>query len=98
MVSDRVVINLDQWPRKDGDGRLPANGSAPSDDTMASSFLARFGRRCRYVAPWHRWIKWDRKRWVDKAKSRTKDERKASTTAYVVGDASSARRATSASA
>src|SRR5208283_2428923 len=64
MASDRVVINLDQRARKGGDGLLPGDGSAPSEDAMASAFVARFGHEYRYVAPWHRWITWDGKRWV----------------------------------
>ena len=36
---------------------------APSEDAMALEFVARHGDQYRHVAPWHRWLKWDGKRW-----------------------------------
>src|SRR5665213_3555106 len=100
MVSDRVVINLDQRARKSGDGTPPGDGSAPSEDAIASAFVARFGHEYRYVAPWHRWIKWDGKRWVHDATGNvfalirkivhesvggTRHERKIATAGYIAG-------------
>lgn len=40
-----------------------ARDDAPSEDAMALVFVAQFGDQFRHVAPWHRWLKWDGKRW-----------------------------------
>jgi hypothetical protein len=113
MASDRVVMNLDQRARKGGDGLLPGDGSAPSEDAMASAFVQRYGAEYRYVAPWHHWIMWDGKRWVQdstgsvfalirklvhEAVSGTKDERRTATAACLTGDAAGARLGTVAAA
>jgi len=67
---------------------------------MASAFVARFGHEYRYVAPWHRWITWDGKRWVQdstgsvfalirkivyEAVGGTRHERKIATAGYIAG-------------
>ncbi len=111
MALDRVVINLDQRARKGPDGLQPGDGSAPSEDAMASAFVARFGHEYRYVAPWHRWIMWDGKRWVQdstgsvfalirklvhEAVRGTKDERRTAATAMAASDTAGARRGTAA--
>ena len=100
MGSDRVVINLDQRGHKGGDGSPPGDGTAPSEHAIASEFVARFGHEYRYVSPWHRWIKWDGKRWVHDATGNvfalirkivhetvggTRHERKIATAGYMAG-------------
>ncbi len=35
----------------------------PSEDAMALAFVERHGAEFRYVAPWHRWLKWNGKHW-----------------------------------
>src|SRR5438309_3949053 len=100
MASDRVVIDLRDRGRKGGGGLHPGNGSAPSEDAMALAFVARFGREYRYVSPWHRWLKWDGKRWVhdatgnvfalirklvQEAVTGTRHERRIATAGYVSG-------------
>lgn len=36
---------------------------APSEDAFALAFVANHGAEYRYVPPWHRWLRWDEKRW-----------------------------------
>lgn len=37
-------------------------GDKPSEDAVALVFVAKRGEY-RFVAPWHRWLRWDGKRW-----------------------------------
>src|SRR6202790_3652089 len=100
MAADRVVIDLNKRPRHGGDGPPSRDEYAPSEDAMASAFVARFGQEYRYVAPWHRWIKWDGKRWVHDATGNvfalirklvqetvlgTRHERRIGTAGYIAG-------------
>jgi putative DNA primase/helicase len=39
--------------------------AAPSEDAMALAFVDRHGAHCRYVAPLHRWIEFDGKRYSE---------------------------------
>jgi hypothetical protein len=64
MASDRVVINLEDRARQIAKETSPRGDAAPSEDAMALAFVQRYGAEYRYVAPWHRWIMWDGKRWV----------------------------------
>ena len=99
MASDRVVINLDQRARKGGDG-LRAVMDRALRGRHGVSLCARFGNEYRYVAPWHRWIMWDGKRWVQdstgsvfalirkivhEAVGGTRNERKIATAGYIAG-------------
>jgi putative DNA primase/helicase len=100
MASDRVVINLEERARQVAREPSPRGDAAPSEDAMALAFVQRYGTEYRYVAPWHRWIMWDGKRWVQdstgsvfalirklvhEAVSGTKDERRTATAAYIAG-------------
>jgi P4 family phage/plasmid primase-like protien len=100
MSSDHVVINLRERTRRGGDGLHPTDGSAPSEDAMASAFVGRFGHQYRYVSTWHRWLKWDGKRWVHDATGNvfalirqlvheavggTRHERRTATAGYIAG-------------
>ena len=100
MVSDRVVINLEERARQAAREASQRGDAAPSEDAMALAFVQRYGAEYRYVAPWHRWIMWDGKRWVQdstgsvfavirklvhEAVSGTKDERRTATAAYIAG-------------
>ena len=100
MASDRVVIDLRERARKAGSGLLADHGGPPSENAMAFTFVARFGDQYRYVAPWHRWLKWDGKRWVhdatgnvfalirtlvDEAVGGTRQERRIATAGYIAG-------------
>src|SRR5208283_1856601 len=100
MASDRVVINLDERARQVAREPSPRGDTAPSEDAMALAFVQRYGAEYRYVAPWHRWIMWNGKRWVQdstgsvfalirklihEAVAGTKDERRTATAAYIAG-------------
>ena len=76
------------------------DAAAPSEDALALAFVARHGRDYRYVAPWHRWMRWDGKRWVPDSTGHvfaliramvrevvggTRHERRIATAAYVAG-------------
>lgn len=36
---------------------------SPSEDAFALGFVENHGSTHRYVPPWHRWLRWDGKRW-----------------------------------
>src|SRR5206468_5984324 len=74
--------------------------AARSEDATALAFVAVHGQQHRYVAPWHRWLKWDGKRWIEDSTGHvfalirdlvrdvaggTPRERKLATAAYVAG-------------
>jgi putative DNA primase/helicase len=100
MASDRVVINLEDRARQVAREASPRGDAAPSEDAMALAFVQRYGVEYRYVAPWHRWITWDGKRWVQdstgsvfalirkivyEAVGGTRHERKIATAGYIAG-------------
>jgi hypothetical protein len=112
MASDRVVINHDQRARKGGNGLPPGDGSALSEDAIASAFVARHGSAHRHVAPRKR-CKWDGRRWIQDSAgnalspihkmlhqtvSATEDDRSTPTAVRVASSARSAKRATLVSA
>lgn len=43
----------------------PTPEESPSEDAVALAFVANHGHEHRYVPPWHRWLRWDGKRWRD---------------------------------
>jgi len=113
MVSDRVVINVEDRAKQVAREPSPRGDAATSEDAMALSFVERYGAEYRYVAPWYRWIKWDGKRWVKdstisvfalirklvlEAVSGTKDECRTATAACVTGYAAGATLGTAAAA
>ena len=94
------VVNLEGRSRHAPRELYSPDGSAPSEDAMALGFVARYGREYRYVAPWHRWIRWEGKRWVPDSTGHvfaliramvrevvggTRHERRIATAAYVAG-------------
>lgn len=44
--------------------------AAPSEDAIALAFVDKHGGEYRYVPPWHRWLRWDGKRWCDDSTGR----------------------------
>jgi len=61
--SDGIVIDLEH-ARRTKHETLLAN-AARSEDATALAFVAVHGQQHGYVAPWHRWLKWDGKRWIE---------------------------------
>ena len=113
MTTERVVINLEDRARQVPREASPRGDAAPSEDAMALAFVQRYRAEYRYLAPWHRWIMWDGKRWVQdstgsvfalirklvrEAVSGTKDEHGTATEACLTGDAAGARLGTVAAA
>ena len=98
MSSDGIVIDLEH-ARRTKHETLLAN-AARSEDATALAFVILHGQQHRYVAPWHRWLKWDGKRWIEDSTGHvfalirdlvrdvaggTPRERKLATAAYVAG-------------
>lgn len=98
MTTDGIVIDLEH-ARRARHETLLAN-AARSEDAMALAFVALHGQQHRYVAPWHRWLKWDGKRWIEDSTGHvfalirnlvrdvvggTPKERKVASAAYIAG-------------
>lgn len=43
----------------------PGEVSMPSEDAFALAFVENYGNVYRYVPQWHRWLKWDGRRWCE---------------------------------
>jgi putative DNA primase/helicase len=100
MAADGIVVNLEERAKHAIRALRTLDGSPPSEDAMALAFVARYGREYRYVAPWHRWIRWQGKRWVPDSTGHvfalirsmvrevvggTRHERRIATAAYITG-------------
>jgi putative DNA primase/helicase len=100
MAAEGIVVSLEERARVASRELHSGDGSAPSEDAMALAFVARHGREYRYVAPWHRWIRWEGKRWVQDSTGHvfalirvmvrevvggTRHERRIATAAYIAG-------------
>ena len=100
MATEGIVVSLEERARHPPRELPSTEDSARSEDAMALAFVARYGRDFRYVAPWHRWIRWDGKRWIPdstgrvfalirslvrEAVSGTRHERRSATAAYIAG-------------
>jgi hypothetical protein len=100
MAAEGIVVSLEERARLASRELHSGDGSPPSEDAMALAFVARHGREYRYVSPWHRWIRWESKRWVPdstghvfaliramvrEAVGGTRHERRIATASYVAG-------------
>lgn len=89
-------------PAKKSNGQAYAKivASVRSEDAMALAFVERHGAEFRYIPPWHKWVRWDGKKWRDyattsvyatirtmirEAVAGTKVERKNANAAFVSG-------------